>query len=53
MPNNKMLFLVRGGRPCDGTRSTVEVAYSRKGGWRPFVFGGGDGVYRRFHCKET
>jgi hypothetical protein len=51
IPNSKMLFLARGGRLCEATRSAVEAAYSSEGGRRPFGFGGGDGVYRRFRYK--
>jgi hypothetical protein len=56
IPNNKMLFLARRGRLCEATRSAVEAAYFGEGGRRPFGFGGGDGVYRRFRnidCGST
>jgi hypothetical protein len=53
IPNIKMLFLARGGRLCEATRSAVEAAYSGEGGRRPFGFGGGDDVYRRFRYKGT
>jgi hypothetical protein len=31
IPNIKMLFLARGGRLCEATRSAVEAAYSGEG----------------------